>query len=91
MPVKDRGMPKVRYALYPGGVISPNDGQSHYVGALALARLYGVPMNECIVCDPRAPWSPAHLYHEGLIKLRPKSNGDYRLPVPGAQSIAQTS
>lgn len=31
-----------RYLLCPGWVTSQTDGQSHYIGAHQLARLYGV-------------------------------------------------
>jgi hypothetical protein len=41
-----------RYVLYPGPVTCCSDGQSHYVSASALARLYGVEMRDCIVFDP---------------------------------------
>lgn len=36
------------YLLCPGWVTSRADGQDHHVGADDLARLYGVPMSECV-------------------------------------------
>lgn len=46
-------MPK-RWALHPGWVHSQTDRQRQYVGAVALARLYGVPLGECfIILDGR--------------------------------------
>jgi hypothetical protein len=75
----------IKYVLCPGKVISINDGDRHYIGAMQLAKLYGVPVEECAIYEP-APWWTASLYqsayreHEGLIRLRPRSDGDYRIP-----------
>lgn len=38
-----------RYLLCPGWVMSRTDGDRHHVGAEELARLYCVPMTECVV------------------------------------------
>lgn len=65
------------YVLLPGPVRSAHDGQLHYIGASALAQLYGVPLSRCVVWQngPRAP-VPA-----GAVFLRPRADGIYRLPV----------
>jgi hypothetical protein len=65
-----------RYLLRPGPVRSRTDGQLHHVGARELARLYGVPMSECLVSrgDTRG------LEFGRLIVLAPRYDGDYRLP-----------
>lgn len=70
-----------RYVLHAGWVRSANDGQDHYISALALARLYGVPLNQC-VCAPTARheffgWQEP----PGAIHLRPSPSGNYTLPT----------
>lgn len=78
-------MPKVKYVVCPRRVTSATDGQSHYISAEWLMRLYGVRPEECIVHAPQA-WWPASYYdaalkkQEGLVRLYPKYNGDYTLP-----------
>lgn len=75
----------VKYILCPGYIISNYDGQQHYIGAMQLARLYGVDLRECEIYEP-APWWPTSFYkwaeecHRDLIKLRPRYDGDYSLP-----------
>lgn len=43
------------FVLHPGRVRSVNDWQVHRVSATALAQLYGVLIDECIVDDPDHP------------------------------------
>lgn len=80
------GQQRVKYLLCPGDVQSKTDRQWHHVGAQALARLYGVRMDECEVRPVRAfarfGWRPT----PGLVELHPRWDGDYRLPN---QSIRQ--
>lgn len=77
--------PGVRYVLCPGMVTSQRDGQSHYIGAMQLARLYGVSLRECEIYEP-APWWPRSFYEmaverqKGLPRLTPRYDGDYSLP-----------
>lgn len=76
-----------RYLLCPGIVTSRTDGDRHYVGAAELARLYGVPKANCLVLPH---WSTMNHFHRAslleraargeLIALRPRADGDYRLP-----------
>ena len=64
-----------RYVLHPGYVYSRNDGDRHFVGAVDLARLYGVRLSDCLVDrDGRFEHVTA------VIHLRPRFDGDYRLP-----------
>ncbi len=70
----------VKYALYPGYIVSKTDGDRHFIGAARLADLYGVPMQECFVVrygdvDPTRRRAPP-----GLIDLFPRYSGDYTLP-----------
>lgn len=73
-----------RYVLIPGIVISQTDGQAHYVSAPALAYLYGVDMRDCEVYEPAPYWSEsfyriANERIKGLIRLTPRSDGNYSL------------
>lgn len=72
------------YTLYPGSVYSRTDGQKHFVGRNELARLYNVPLDLCLTIedrDLRRPDLRDHVSFAGkLIALRPREDGDYRLP-----------
>jgi len=69
-----------KYLLCPGRVTSKTDGDDHFIDERALARLYGVSMSECEVRPERAfgrfGWRPT----PGLIELRPRYDGNYKLP-----------
>jgi len=72
---------KIKYALYPGRVVSRNDGQIHYIDACRLAHLYGVNMRECVIVtedDARRGRFDRDIHR--LEALRPKCNGNYHLP-----------
>lgn len=81
-----------RYLLCPGPVRSRTDGQWHHVGAGRLAELYGVRLSDCLVLpefDGLNPGGERSRRHDDLraraqrgelIKLGPRSNGDYSLP-----------
>jgi hypothetical protein len=79
----------IKYALFPGPVTSKTDGDRHFVDAPTLAFCYGVRLAECLVV-------PAHIgerhprerellleriERQGLIKLHPRSSGNYTLPT----------
>jgi len=72
------------YVLHPGHILSKNDGQEHYIGAVQLAACWGVPLNMCEVDPPphpRAPlFEPARTWPEGSIHLWPDYHGNYTLP-----------
>lgn len=77
--------PGVRYVLCPGMVKSKYDGQRHYIDAMALARLYGVRLNECEIYEPAPQWTETYFRQAevrtlGLIRLAPRYDGDYSLP-----------
>lgn len=80
-------MTRARYLVLPGYVTSTKDGQRHYIGAGDLVMLYKVALADCIIApDPRMNTIRerdllTHRVETGeLIALRPKCNGDYRLP-----------
>ena len=87
MELLDDSSRKIRYVIVPGVMHSEADGQPHYIGALALMKLYGVRHDECTVYDHRlAAHSPNyHGIHkwklEELIPLRPQYRGNYTLPA----------
>lgn len=71
-----------KYALYPGYMISKHDGDRHFIDAPTLARLYKVPLDECVEFQTdRHDWAESAAV--GLIKLVPRYDGDYVLPPQG--------
>lgn len=72
---------KKKYAVCPDWVTSRSDGERHYVDAQALVSLYGVNPSECVVAAPSRERSRQQQFH-GLIELRPRSDGNYKLPKP---------
>lgn len=86
MELLDDSSRKIRYVIVPGVIRSQNDGQLHYVGALALMKLYGVRHDECTVYDHRLAaqspnYSRIHRWKLELIQLRPQYRGNYMLPA----------
>lgn len=68
----------IKYLLQPGWVVSSTDQQDHYVDFRQLAWLYGVPLDECVIeteRNVRLGWKSP----EGLIALRPRYDGNYKL------------
>ena len=60
-----------------GGYVYSGDGDRHYIEALRLPKLYGVPMSDCTIAPKnQQDWSMP----DGLIVLRPDSSGKYELP-----------
>lgn len=70
--------PEIKYVLIPGHILSRTDGDEHYISAAKLAELYGVDLKECDVkyYDQRDFGKT----FEDLIKLTPRSDGNYRIP-----------
>ena len=78
-----------RYLLCPGLVRSRTDGDRHHVGASELARLYGVPMADCLVLQGLSSSMDRAMERRSLldraisgelVRLVPRDDGDYRLP-----------
>ena len=73
---------KIKYVLCPGHVRSRNDGDVHFISAGVLARLYGVSIRQCVVQpDIGRPEHRGFTPPENTTYLRPRHDGDYRLPV----------
>ena len=69
-----------RIFLYPGYIRSKNDGDTHFISARQLARLYNVDNSKCIVIDHDS--FPRWEEKEGDIHLYPKYSGNYT-PIEG--------
>lgn len=80
-------VPHKKYALMPGYVTSRKDGQTHYIGSRALARLYGVPLEDCEVFSQVEPGTPDSLVKDRekktsrMVVLQPDASGEYRMPA----------
>lgn len=76
-----------RYLLFPGSVRSIIDGQVHHVTAPALARLYGVPLSDCVALPCRPGDSAlrdtllARAARGELVALHPRADGAYSVPA----------
>ena len=85
---------RIKYVLCPGMVQSQTDGRRHWIGACHLAQLYGVALSECEIYEP-APWWPSSFYeqaykrHEGLIRLEPREDGNYKIPATIAKATGE--
>lgn len=77
-PTKKTKKKKIKYLVYPGIIVSKNDGDRHYIGADKLMKLYGVNPQECKIID--TPISAHGLKLEEYIVLSPNTAGDYSLP-----------
>ena len=67
------------YVLHPGYVTSKNDGDRHFIDAPTLAKLYGVPLHQCLIYDIRRPENIKGFVDNPNFKhLRPRYNGHYR-------------
>jgi hypothetical protein len=68
-----------KYLVQPGRVISSFDGQSHFISASVLIKLYKVSPNECVI--ERNDFMPmpgrVMLGLEDLIVLKPRADGEY--------------
>lgn len=86
------------YLLCPGPVRSRTDGDWHHIGARQLAHLYRVPMDECVVLPPPGrelfPLERLRLIERAdrgeLIALKPRADGDYRMPAPATPMTTPT-
>lgn len=67
----------MRYVLHPGFVFSKNDDDRHFIDARTLARLYDVPLKDCVVIDQS---QRGYRQHPEDVHLRPDYSGNYELP-----------
>lgn len=66
---------KPKYAIHPGWIRSKNDGDWHYIGAAALARLYELKPNEYVIW-----WMEDAPIGDDYIHLYPDYHGRYGRP-----------
>lgn len=67
-----------KYMLHGGYVLSA-DGDTHYVSATRLIRLYGLPAGMCVI-EPRNPiLAEKSKAMKQFIHMYPRSDGDYRI------------
>lgn len=78
----------LKYAVYPGYVLSKADGQHHFIDATRLMFLYRVKPDECMIVRALdlTYMSGSEYWRqlaraEMLIPLRPRHDGDYTLPT----------
>ncbi len=75
-----------KYLVIADYVTSKNDGQRHFITCNQLMQLYAVHEEECICAESsvRGVYSPPLEYYQKrygpLTILRPRYDGDYRLP-----------
>lgn len=74
----------MKYLVIADYVRSKYDGDMHFITCAKLIKLYGVKEKECICLDNgHKSIPPIDFYHRRygeLIELRPRYNGDYRIP-----------
>jgi len=70
-------MIKAKYLLFPGHVISKNDGQEHFITASQLAHCYDISIRECITY--REELRPNPRERDDLIWLFPDWSGRYEV------------
>lgn len=73
--------PMPKYVAFGGPVTSPVDGDTHFINARTVCRLYKVDPRDCIFIDD-TPTQSLGLDLEQYICLYPDSTGKYELPIP---------
>lgn len=71
-----------RYIVHPGWITSRADGDRHFIRAGQLIRLYGISINECLVCAhcQGRKMLPCMASTPGYVDLWPRYSGDYTRP-----------
>ena len=68
----------VKYLVCGGYITSKEDGNTHFVGAKEVARLYQVHPDECTFFN--ADIHRVRDFRTSLIILKPQEDGNYKLP-----------
>jgi len=82
----------IKYIVWPGYIISKNDGDRHYISAEQLVSLYGVSIRECIVINGPEERYKLRGINRDLINLFPRADGKYKpykKEVPLAQRLCR--
>jgi hypothetical protein len=67
----------MRTFLHPGPILSINDGQWHYVGAVELTRLYHLRLGDCIVIPADCDREHTYQYQDSDRHYYPQYGGQY--------------
>ena len=67
-----------KYAIHPGYVYSPFDGEKHFIGYNQLVILYKLKFPECICWDRENPELFRGRNFNDFIHLYPRQNGIYK-------------
>ena len=70
-----------KYICIGGEIISKTDSQFHYISPYRLAKLYNVNPQECYFADNENSIILRGLDMDKLIELRPRYDGDYKIPT----------
>ena len=74
----------MKYIIHPGYIISPRDGDEHFIDDRTIMELFKVPPMKCDTRDYR---NPRTFQHKSLIKgdviLRPQRDGIYDITLRG--------
>lgn len=73
-----------KYVLHPGKVMT--GGKPEYIGSHKLARLYNVPISQCVT-PPEGERFSSFYYRDGMVHLHPRESGQY--PNLGAPPVAR--
>ncbi len=68
-----------KYVIFPGNVISPYDGDEHYISANKLIELYKVDRDECIIIHDEFEYAIYRKQIVGLTFLYPRTDGNYTI------------
>lgn len=74
-----------KYICIGGYIFSKNDDDRHYIPPTKLAELYNVNPKECYFAKNEDSEILHGLRLEELIVLRPKYDGNYKLPIKGGE------
>lgn len=74
-----------KYLIFPGEIISKNDGQKHYISALEIIRLYHVNPQECIIVNNN--YDLHGIIQEDYLHLEPNYDGDYQEFIPTVKKL----
>lgn len=78
-----------KYVVEPDFLKSLTDGESHYVSAQQLMKLYGVDRSECVITH-KDDCNTIGMDLKGFTWLRPRRDGNYKKVVEGKMTEVRT-
>lgn len=79
-------MPEIKYAVCPGYIISPRDGDRHFITFTQICRCYGVDEREC---KSRNEVGFPKDFLDSLIQLYPRADGLYPQYNKGPREVGR--